>query len=548
MNSDAQLTEIITSLKESLSDPSKGPKIIDQLLASLHALEQENANNFALIALIKMLRSIAAYLKSNFKSFHPDSLGDMEFIYQKALKLLQTPSPDKTSVREIFNQSHDRFKLLKFKISGRQIFSKEEVTELSSAVLAMEWEISDQTISNFRFVIDSMLKKTRPNTVLNSFLKIIHSTGGYIGKQKSKAVADAVFFLKSSFNSFEKVALSPDMKMASKKEILESEIKAFKTLKAKIIQSVGTTAAADMESNGFTPALSHIKPEADSTGDMELTQLPDDYQESLPAEEDYEEIEPALSGMQSSNGSSPDVMDDLFTAKESPADELLDAIHLMDVHGQSEEQAIQMLDDSQSEQGIHAFTPKRMESEPIPEIGDRLDEFFSVDEGRPASTEGHPVEEESEFTALNKDDTPQFSPTPELPPESVEQHIEITTDTESTEQESIIPFEDETTKEFFDEETETVIAERIQNLQSFFSKPEWKSDRWSLQSIQKECFNLKDDHPDESELNQLMDIIIDLSRALEESSQKLDQLTEGLDDDQPEPKGFFSKLKSIFSS
>ena len=73
-------------------------------------------------------------------------------------------------------------------------------------------------------------------------------------------------------------------------------------------------------------------------------------------------------------------MGELFKVEESPADALLDAIHLMDVHGANPSRAMDMVEGDQPPgEGVKNFTPERMEVQPIPEIENRLDEFFNLE-------------------------------------------------------------------------------------------------------------------------------------------------------------------------
>ena len=56
---------------------------------------------------------------------------------------------------------------------------------------------------------------------------------------------------------------------------------------------------------------------------------------------------------------------------------------LLDVHVPNQDQDLGLLDDLTEDlqsNGIKNFTPQRMDNEPIPEIGNRLDEFFSLDD------------------------------------------------------------------------------------------------------------------------------------------------------------------------
>jgi len=91
-------------------------------------------------------------------------------------------------------------------------------------------------------------------------------------------------------------------------------------------------------------------------------------------------------------------------------------------------------------------------------------------------------------------------------------------------------------------------VDRLEKLQSFLLNQGWETDQWCLQSIQKECFHIKDTWPDEKELAQTLDIILSLSRALEEYSQQNQDDSNPPEQNRTESKGFFARLKGMFSS
>ncbi len=547
MNSDTPLSQIISSFEDHLKDKNNADQTLDQFFESLSDIEQDNASNSAVISHVKMMRSIGSYLRKNREMAHPDTLPNLTIISDNTQKLMGPTELDNSQIRTIFNQSHSLFKVLKKKITSPTLFTEDDMTQLSSVILAIDWEITDETILSYEQVVVGLLSKTKPNTIFHSFLKIMQSIGAYIKKQKSNAIADSVSFLKSIFENFERLVLSQDMDLNEKKRLLESDLEQFKKLKQKIAAQKPLPASSETSDEDFQPALSHVKSDTSSeqSSGFELTELPEVQNDPSSGEQDqFDNIEPALSGKQPDSSQGANIMDDLFNAKESPADELLDAIHLMDVHGKNEDHALKMLDRNEENQaaGIQSFTPHRMGTDPIPEIGDRLNEFFSIEEpsdpiepvqpNEPeevASIEVYPVDEQ--VSPSGPADTP--SSEPEIVPFEYE-------DDGTYEQN---PIEDGT-----DSIEQDIDEQPIKVLQSFLSKPGWEKDRWSLQSIQKECYNLKDGRPDAREINALLDIILELSRSLEDVSQQLESNQDQSLPDTVKKKGFFAKIKGMFSS
>lgn len=546
-----QISQIIESLTANLSNTT-----IESFYRSLTEIENQHKGNNALGSHIKMMRSIASYLQSNLSNAHPETLTFLSAIWNNAEQLIVRQDMDKPVIRKIFDESHTHFKSLKKKIASPTAFTKPEMDELNSAILAIDWEITDLTLKTLEHVLSGMMARTKPNTIFHSYLKILQSTGVYINARKSNAIADSTSLLKSVFENFERVVLSDDIALDEKKRLLVSDIDRFKHLKQKIARKPQAQPVAQMaDDDHFQPALAHVKPgmERDGTDALELTELPDGDHDPASTGDEYEEITPALSGTRPADDATTDVMGDLFTVKETPADELLDAIHLMDVHGQNEDHALQMLDktDEHEAQGIQNFTPQKMDAEPIPEIGDRLDEFFSLEDTNEDSLEFHPMDDDEPVLTEMEDTEPgivpfDFDDDADTATEIAEPKEESDPVTETQ-----IVEESGGTDDLDERYPEPDPDSRISTLESFLSKPGWESDRWSLQSIQKECFNVKDAWPDDPELSGLMDVILTMSRTLEDIS--IGEDTQETDDNTvlantEKPKGFFAWIKGLFSS
>ncbi len=524
--------------------------VFNQLLETISQIEIENPDHSALISVLKMARSIGSYLKSNKGKAHPDALTVLSGLGKNIEKLIPATDLNKQQITAIFQDSFSSFKTLKQKIMAKPVVNKTDLEELRSVILAIDWEITDTTLRQFETVVNEKLLKLKPNSIFHLYLKIIQSTGGYIGTKKADAHTDSISFLRSVFGNFDKVVQSDDFDL--KKRLLEKDIKRFKAFRQKISEQPPNRETAQPASDESTipPALSHVKSNSGDSSDQnfELTELPEE-QETLDGSgfDQLEELPPALSDKAPAFSPGMDVMDDLFSVKETPADELLDAIHLMNVHGDNDDQALKMLDqqDERGDDGIQNFTPRRKDTDPIPEIGTRLDEFFNLEE--PGTDDTPPLLSEQDDTA--DAETDEASSEAEIIPfdykdESFES-LDLTDETDEADDTNHLPEQGEPPVPAAASESGS-----LKPLLSFLSESGWEKDRFSLQSIQKECFNLKERWPDDPEKEGLLDIIISLSRTLEEIfvENPLEQPLEDNEIKKDKPKGFFSKIKGMFSS
>lgn len=515
-----------------------------------------------------MMRSLGLYLKSKKENAYPETVQVLAGIEENAEQLISGTHLDRKEISDIFQAALASFKAVKLKIASRPGFSAAQMDELKSVILSIEWEITDTTLRNFETVINALISKQKPNSIHHSFLKIMLGIGRYIGDKKADAHTDSVSFLHATFNDFAAVVKSPGMSVGQKKQIFEDRVNRFKAFKQLIIRSSATVSPSAYD-GGVQPALSHIKQRVEDrteTPEPGLTEMPDTDGGSI-SQEDFEDLAPALTGKRVPDSTDPiyrdpvstdkDVMDDLFTAKETPADELLDAIHLMDVHG-NQDHALKMLDRAEEDKasGIKKFTPQRGNTEPIPEIGNRLDEFFDLDSSKDPEPD-QPSDQEIET-----------EPVKEIPADPEKIH-------EDSDESGIIPFEDEdesiaqsqtgpenktlapasdsqpTGTENQPLETSGVDTDEtgIQTLETFLAKPGWDKDRWSLQSIQKESFVLKEQWPDDVRANRLLDIILSLSRALETHTDQAPlEKSPALTGKTVQSGGFFGWLRRLFSS
>ncbi|MCD4722344.1 MAG: hypothetical protein K8S13_21170 [Desulfobacula sp.] len=530
MNSLTELKKIIQALNENITDDD-----INAFKNEISLLGQQNEGNQPITSFLKMMQSLGKYLGARKNNAHADSIPALNSIAEQLEKIINDPDLKKNEIHGILSKEIKNYKSLKNKIASKPDISDDDINDLKSVILAIDWEVSHTTLQSFEAVTTNLLLKFKNYKIHHTFLKIIHSTGRYIGKQKANAHTDSISFLRSVFKNFEQLVQAPDMTFRDKKQILETDINRFHEFKQKIDQKKERThlPADTSEDESIQPALSHIK----QTG----THAADDLVPLTPlTQADPETIAPSLANKKKSPPGPMDVMDDLFSIKESPADELLDAIHLQDVHGPNHNPALNMLDQTEDFQsdGVKNFTPKRLDNEPIPEIGSRLDEFFNLD-----------IPGDSPAQTVDRD----------------EQAAEIRTIADDSPTNGIVPFQDK------DESVEESLHKSDDNdplpqdpgaailgrLQSTIETSEWLQYKSSLLSINEDISYLEKRWQNDPEKTCLLQIISSVTNMLQNQPKNIQQKIEakinkaykGMSDTTPEkPSGFWGKIKKMFTS
>jgi len=581
LNSLNELNKIIESINIDITDDNisdlqnQVSKLVLQFKSNIYK------SNQAVTYLFKMLEALTSYLGSKKDKVHADTIPILNSIAEKLEKIINDPELSQSKINAILSKELEKFKFLKSKIASRPVISKNEMNELKASILAIDWEISETTLENFEKVVNEFLSKLKTNKIHYAFLKIIHSIGQYIGIKKANAHTDSVSFLHSVFNNFEQIVLNAGMDVKEKKQFLETEIKNFQDFKNKIAigkyknQTVEEISPAfdDTDTNqtfedtdtteiiedadisqeiedteddeAFAPALSQFKESSttDAESDVSLTTLSkiDEDPQLVP--------QVAADTSKPAKASQKNVMDDLFTVKESPADELLDAIHMLDVQGENPAQAMNMLDEAEGFQsdGITKFTPQDKSNAPIPEIENRLDEFFNLDMDIP---ENNVVQDD---TVLESD---QDQPDKTDDSKKEDQHIDVSTSDDTDLKDGIIPFDDK------DESFENIAKQyddslkKIIELKSFFNNSDWIEDKASLLSIDEHIAFLEDGFQNDPEKIGLLEIItLNINLLKNQNSEKnsiekddkIDKDFEETPEPQVETPGILKKIKNIFT-
>jgi hypothetical protein len=555
LNSLNTLNKIIESININITDNN----ITDfqNELAKLSALYKTDQ---AATYFLKMLKALAKYLDSKKERVHGDTISVLISIVAGFEKLMNNPELTKNQINEILLKKNLEYKTLKNKISSIPVINDNEINDLKAVILAIDWEISDTTLESFKTVITTLLSKLKYYKIHYAFLKIIHSIVRYIGTQQANAHNDSISFLHSVFKNFEQIVQHPGMSYEEKKLILETDIKEFQAFKNKIFQGIKKNQTTDStpEDESIAPALSQFKQNSMSNDDDDssLTTL-----SNIDASTPLTQMDPDI--IEPSPASSEDIMDDLFNAKESPADELLDAIHLLNVHGENPDQAMDMHDKSEDlqTQGIKDITPQTKTNEPIPEIGDRLDAFFNLEV--PKSDEiqkDKPVQsnkiDDGIFDNEESVEIETSKPDDSEPDDSTIYDSEID-DSEI----DIVPFQDK------DESFEEIAKQyddslkKLITLKSFFENPDWLNNESSLLSIDQSITNLKEhwkNDPEKSGLLQIITMNINLLKTRykntnqsgnnQTSDGRPDKNFEDTSEPQVETTGLLARIKKMFTS
>jgi hypothetical protein len=106
--------------------------------------------------------------------------------------------------------------------------------ELQSAILSIEWEISDEVMHRFLDEVNLLKSSYNGDRIMAPFFKMLDSLGRYIKKYKAKANPEAVRILNSVYTALEKILASDGLKEIEKETILLEEVQRFKDLKRQI--------------------------------------------------------------------------------------------------------------------------------------------------------------------------------------------------------------------------------------------------------------------------------------------------------------------------
>ncbi|SPD72033.1 hypothetical protein PITCH_A1150068 [uncultured Desulfobacterium sp.] len=105
---------------------------------------------------------------------------------------------------------------------------------LKSAVLSIEWEISDETMNRFLDQVDNLKEPYQNDKIVQMFLQLLATVGKYIKAKKANADPDVVKLLNSAYAGLEKIIVTHGITEAERKKVLLVEMDKFKGLKERL--------------------------------------------------------------------------------------------------------------------------------------------------------------------------------------------------------------------------------------------------------------------------------------------------------------------------
>lgn len=112
-----------------------------------------------------------------------------------------------------------------------------QLNELKSLVLSIDWEITEEVLSDFLIHTDSLGILYKNDKVILKFLQILKVLGKYIKARQSEAHPTAFKLLDSVFCGLEKIVITKNMPDLDKQKLFQGELTKYKELRKLISES-----------------------------------------------------------------------------------------------------------------------------------------------------------------------------------------------------------------------------------------------------------------------------------------------------------------------
>jgi hypothetical protein len=111
------------------------------------------------------------------------------------------------------------------------------LAELKSLVLSIDWEITEELLSDFLLQIDNLGILYKNDQIIMKFFKMLKALGKYIRARQSEAHPQAFNLLNSVFCGLEKMVTAQEMPDLDKQKLLSVELVKYKELQELISDS-----------------------------------------------------------------------------------------------------------------------------------------------------------------------------------------------------------------------------------------------------------------------------------------------------------------------
>ena len=284
----SRLKSLVLSIDWEITD-----EVLLQFNEELIDLKGIWAGNSINLVYLQALEKISKYIYQNKANSHPTAIKLLLTLYYNLEKIVSSDELTEAQKKEILLEDVKKFEALKRQISPnskpaqsrptapsqapgvnkapgvkKEAAPEDKLLNLKAVVLGIDWEITDQDLSNLRrevIRLEGEFADSRPKLIL---LQGIGALGAYIENKKSNSHADAFRVLHLFFESLEKIVKTP-MSLQEEKAILFPAVEKFNDFKKMLGPTISPEAIGrkadedeeeddDFEESGsgvITPAL-----------------------------------------------------------------------------------------------------------------------------------------------------------------------------------------------------------------------------------------------------------------------------------------------------
>lgn len=158
----------------------------------------------------------------------------------------------------------------------------EAIQNLKAAILAIEWEITDEALDTLLGSLEPLRERWAGQKVFLVCLQIIGTLGGYIKSAKEKAHPDATQLLHSVFDALDLVVTDDTLSDNEKTEKVRAEVAKYNELKKEIATKPTVPVKEVEESTAPSETIKKLMEDKDKTAEEPFNEL---YQEMVKDEQ-----------------------------------------------------------------------------------------------------------------------------------------------------------------------------------------------------------------------------------------------------------------------
>lgn len=255
----ARLKSIVLSLDWEISE-----EILNELVQEVTSLQSIWEGDKVAQVYLQGLEKVGNYLRREGANAHQNAIKLLFTLYYNYEKIVSSPDISGETITSLLKSDIRKFKVLQFQIgkiepspagSAKQEISttKEEeieepenepLTNLEATILGLEWEVTDEGLSQFNKQADELSEQLIDNKPAEVLLQGLQAIGAYISEEKVNAHPDAYTLLHSFYEGLKILVSDEDIDNEKRQEILIDRISRLNSLK-EIIADADTIESVD---------------------------------------------------------------------------------------------------------------------------------------------------------------------------------------------------------------------------------------------------------------------------------------------------------------